>query len=188
MRPQAPPPAPEDVALFNAAVGPVRRLRQSVRSLDSAPPPAAVPRQLELDEAQALITSQSDPFARGLEDRTRAAYRRPEVSPRTLQRLRRGHYAIEDEFDLHGLSALAAERVLREFLVAARKRGVHCVCIVHGKGMHSERAEPVLRPLVERLLARRSDVLAYASAPTRAGGDGATLVLLARTSHTALSD
>lgn len=177
-RKPARPPAvdEEDAALFRAAIGEVRRI-ESALPVES-PRPAAEPRMREADERDALRAMRETPFA------TEAAdvllYRRPEVAPRVLKRLRRGQYVVQDELDLHRMNALEAERALRRFLAEARTAGVGCVRLVHGKGLHGGEAGPVLKPLVERLLGQRRDVLAYASAPASSGGTGAVLVLLAR--------
>ena len=101
------------------------------------------------------------------------------MPPRTLQRLRRGHYATQDELDLHWADARQAEAMLREFLNHARQHGLGCVRVIHGKGLHGDSTAPVLKNLVDRLLRHRADVLAFASAPPNQGGTGAVLVLLA---------
>jgi DNA-nicking Smr family endonuclease len=168
----------EDAALFRDAVGIVRRIE--------APPPAPAPRQpgprarrFESDEAEALRESQrlrgGEPPPEGEEI---VAWRRPEVSERTLKRLRRGEYSVQDELDLHTLRATDAEGALRRFLLEARGADLHCLRIIHGKGLRSEGA-PVLKQIVDRMLRQRGDVLAFASAPPNQGGAGAVLVLLA---------
>ncbi|MDP1698415.1 MAG: Smr/MutS family protein [Xanthomonadaceae bacterium] len=73
---------------------------------------------------------------------------------------------------------VAARKLLQAFLTNARRERWHCLRIIHGKGLSSERGESVLRPLVAHLLSLRGDVLAFASAPQNQGGGGATLVLL----------
>jgi len=174
----------DDADLFRSAVGPVRRLR------DAAPPPAAPKpkpraRMAERDEAAAR-----DEFRHAL-DATLAeagdvlSYRRESLPPRSLQRLRRGEIAVQDELDLHGADTREAETLLRAFLAHARKHDAGCVRIIHGKGLHggsvpfTGRDTPVLKNLVDRLLRQRSDVLAFHSAPPAQGGTGAVLVLLA---------
>lgn len=172
--PSAPDP---DGQLFRDAIGPVRLLP------DRAPPPRrpappARPRMRDADERAALAQSQ---LGDALSDHSAGdvlAYRRDEVSPQLLRRLRRGEFSIEDELDLHHLNEQAAETLLRRFLADALARSAHCLCIVHGKGLHSIN-EPVLKNMLARTLARRSDVLAFASAPVALGGTGAVLVLLA---------
>jgi DNA-nicking Smr family endonuclease len=127
-----------------------------------------------------------DEFRRMLDvDRLEAgdalAWRRDEVPPRVLQRLRRGQYAAQDELDLHAADAARAEALLRAFLADARRDGFGCVRIVHGKGLHSDSGVPVLKNLVDRMLRQRADVLAFASPPPAQGGAGAVLALLKRT-------
>lgn len=180
MRKRRDPPVTEpndDAALFRAAIGPVRELPPA-----SIPPPKPKPRPLprmgERDEAQAR-----DEFRRArdldvLEAADALSYRRDEVPPRVLQRLRRGDYSAQDEIDLHHCDATQAEMLLRRFLKESRQAGLGCVRIVHGKGLHSDSGVPVLKNLVDRLLRQRTDVLAYHSAPAAQGGHGAVLALL----------
>jgi DNA-nicking Smr family endonuclease len=184
MRKPAPPAPPaeteekDDAALFRDAIGPVRPLAPVAEPV-ARRRPAPRPRQREADEDAALRQMRDEPFR--VEAGDLLQYRRPEVAPRVLKRLRRGQYAIQDEIDLHGLTAGQAEGLLRSFLQQARLRGCSCVRLVHGKGHRShEGGGPVLKPLVERLLGQRRDVLAFSSAPPTLGGAGAVLVLLAR--------
>ena len=95
-----------------------------------------------------------------------------------LTRLRRGHWTVQGELDLHRLTRDEAHDALAEFLSDARNRGWRCVRVVHGKGLSSPNREPVLRGKVRRWLAQRDEVLAYCEAPRHAGGSGAVLVLL----------
>jgi DNA-nicking Smr family endonuclease len=57
---------------------------------------------------------------------------------------------------------------------------MHCVRIIHGKGLRSGTRGPVLKNTVNALLRRSDPVLAFASARPVAGGTGATLVLVSR--------
>lgn len=176
--PADPPPHDDDPAdLFRAAVGPVRELKVTEPAV-SRPRPPAVPRQRAADEQAALRQMRDAPFQ--IDGADLLLYRRPEVAPRVLKRLRRGLYVVQDELDLHSMGVAEAEQSLRRFLAEARDAGHRCVRLIHGKGLHTESsAGPVLKPLVERMLGQRRDVLAYASAPSPQGGSGAVLVLLA---------
>jgi len=93
-------------------------------------------------------------------------------------KLRRGHWSVQAEHDLHGLTTDEAHDSLADFLVEARGQGLRCVRVIHGKGLTSHNREPVLKGKVRRWLAQWDDVLAYAEAPQHAGGGGAVLVLL----------
>lgn len=170
----------EDAALFRQAIGPVRAI-EAPPAAPLPPRPVARARQHELDEREALQTSRFEPFAGDaatLGDGL--AYRRDGISERIWRRLRRGQFALQDEIDLHQMDAATAERSLRGFLLDARSRDRLCLRIIHGKGLHSKAGAPVLKNLVEALLRRRAEVLAYVSAPPAMGGTGALLVLLSR--------
>lgn len=173
------PVAPEDAALFRAAIGEVREVAAPSPPPRTAPP-KPVPRMRARDEAEAVAAShQPDAAVAQMLADGLLTFRRPHVPARVLSRLRQGHYAAQDELDLHGLTELRARALLVEFLAHAQRAGWRCVRVVHGKGLSSPGGASVLRPLVAHLLAHRSDVLAFASAPPAQGGTGATLVLLA---------
>jgi len=173
----------DDAELFRSAIGPVRPMRETAPP-PSAPKPRPRARMAERDEAQAR-----EQFRHALEDSLLEAgdalsYRREEVTPRLLQKLKRGEIAVQEELDLHGADSREAEQLVRAFLHDARQHGVGCVRIVHGKGLHGAASiasggQPVLKNLVDRMLRHRADVLAFHSAPPAQGGTGAVLVLLA---------
>lgn len=178
---RAPPPAADDIALFHEAIGPVRKLAETVPEPPRAAPPAARPRSRERDEAEALHQSRFEPFAASpLGPGDVLEYLRDGYPPRLLRQLKRNQYAVQDEIDLHRLTQPQAEAVLREFLAEVKREGRRCVRIIHGKGLRSGDPGPVLKSLVDRLLRLRADVIAFASAPERDGGSGAVLVLLAQ--------
>lgn len=107
-------------------------------------------------------------------------FRRGSLPRAILRKLRRGQFAIQSTLDVHGLRRNEAHRATQSFLITAQQRQWRCVKIIHGKGLHSPRGVPVLKHRVEISLRQNDDVLAYCSAPTWAGGHGATLVLLRR--------
>lgn len=175
----------DDADLFRTAIGPVRRLRDATPP-PSAPKPKPRARMAERDEAAARDEFRHALDATLLEAGDVLSYRRDALPPRSLQRLRRGEIAVQDELDLHGADAREAETLLRTFLTHAREHGLGCVRIIHGKGLHgsgsnpyASRDAPILKNLVDRLLRQRADVLGFHSAPPAQGGTGAVLVLLA---------
>jgi DNA-nicking Smr family endonuclease len=105
------------------------------------------------------------------------AYLREGLGRDMLRKLRRGHWVVEDELDLHGMNRHAAAISVTEFLRHCRHRRLGCVRIVHGKGRGSHQREPVLKGLLRKWLVRQ-DVLAFSQAPAAQGGSGAVLVLL----------
>lgn len=188
----APPPPDEhddEPNLFQAAVGPVRRL-------PDAPPPPAPPkprpraRMAEQDEAQARDSFRHALDLTLLHASDELSYRSDALPPHVFKRLKRGELSVQEELDLHGADVRTAEALLRAFLNDARQHGLGCVGIVHGKGLHGaalenrpvdDRGAPVLKNLVDRLLRQRADVLGFHSAPAARGGTGAVVVLLAPT-------
>jgi DNA-nicking Smr family endonuclease len=104
----------------------------------------------------------------------------PGVGRREIRKLKRGELAVEGELDLHGRTAADACARVTRFIENSRHRGYRCVCIVHGRGLHSEGNASILKPRVREYLRASSSVLAYASAPRSHGGAGAVYVLLRR--------
>lgn len=169
----------DDGALFRAAIGPVRRM-PVVQAGPARPRPAPGTRMRDLDEDDARTA-----FQRALDDAPLLAgdvssHCRDDVPRGVLQRLARGDYAAQDELDLHHVSAAVAEAMLRRFLKESLATGMGCVRVIHGKGLNSPDGVPTIKNLVDRLLRRRGDVLAFHSAPPAQGGTGAVLVLLGR--------
>ena len=169
----------DDAALFRDAIGVELG---KVRILPDAPLPPAAPKpkpaaKMARRDEDAASNEFKHAVIAALEAGDLLSYRRDAVSPQVLKRLARGEYAAQEELDLHGLPAQAAESLLREFLRDCRAHGVGCVRIVHGKGLNSS-GMPVLKNLVDRMLRQRGDVLAFHSAPAAQGGTGAVLVLL----------
>ncbi len=105
----------------------------------------------------------------------------PSVSRTTLKKLRRGHYSVRAECDLHGMTQREARDAVVSFIEESSRRGIGCVRIIHGKGNNSLDKTPVLKTrLQEWLFTRRLSryVLAYSSARPCDGGTGAIYVLL----------
>jgi DNA-nicking Smr family endonuclease len=174
------PPPPEDLALFREAVGEVRRVTHDLAEA-RAPAPRPVPRQTLADQVAVKRELLSIPLGElELEVGDPLSYLRDGIAPRLLRQLGRGQYSVRAELDLHGMTAAAASALLADFLNGQRRLGNLCVKIVHGKGLRSKDAMPVLKNLVDRQLRQRGDVLAFRSARAADGGSGAVLVLLKR--------
>lgn len=100
------------------------------------------------------------------------------VDRREIRKLKRGEYAVRDRRDLHGITVAAASDSVRWFIENSRHRGYRCICIVHGRGSHSEGGTSVLKTRVREWLRSNAAVLAYTDAPPSDGGAGAVYVLL----------
>jgi DNA-nicking Smr family endonuclease len=95
-----------------------------------------------------------------------------------MRKLKRGQFPVEAEIDLHGLRQHAAQAALRQFLSECLRRGLQCVCVIHGKGLRSGPGGPVLKVIVHHWLRKVEDVAAFATARPADGGSGAVYVLL----------
>lgn len=175
-------PSPEvssdDAQLFREAIGAVRQL-EPVLPPPAQPRPEPHPHMLEADEAAVpgeLLQMDFDPAV--MEVGEELSYLRDGYPPKLLKQLKRGQFSVQDEIDLHQMNAATAQATIAEFLAEARHHGMRCVRIVHGKGLRSRAAGPVLKALTDRLLRRRDDVVAFASARPMQGGTGAVVVLL----------
>lgn len=105
-------------------------------------------------------------------------FRRPSVSRRTMRKLARGNYSVQDEIDLHGMTQAEAREHLRDFIDSCAASGKLCVRVVHGKGLGSGLRGPVLKRSINRWLRRWDAVIAFVSARQVHGGTGAVYVLL----------
>jgi DNA-nicking Smr family endonuclease len=168
----------EAARLFRDAIGEVRPLRRAVEAIPTPRPPPE-PEQARRDEARVRDELMTHPIDHGtVELGDEIAYLKQGQPSRLLQRLRRGHFSVRAEIDLHEMSVAVAREAIRLFLDECRRHGELCVRIVHGKGLRSKAQGPVLKQLTDSLLRRRADVLAFASARPAQGGTGAVIVLL----------
>jgi DNA-nicking Smr family endonuclease len=172
----------DEAELFRRAMQDVRPLKRAARVSGGARPPRPRARFARAERAAVLAESLLAPGPYiDAQPGDELLYRRPGVPEQVLRAMRRGTYRIEAELDLHGLRAQEAVLQLAQFLQRARARSLQCVRIIHGKGLRSGQNGPVLKHAVNTVLRRAEPVLAFTSAPPRAGGTGATLVLLRRT-------
>jgi DNA-nicking Smr family endonuclease len=159
---------------FRRAVAGVKPLKHARRVALKGPAPAPIPHQRRRDESAALAESLAGPLSvdDALETGEELAYLRDGMARETLRKLRRGHWAIQDGVDLHGLTREQAAVIVVEFLNHCLARGLRCVRIVHGKGLG------ILKAKLRKWLPQRNEVLAFCQAPRSEGGGGALLVLL----------
>ncbi len=177
---KSPPPlSEEDIALFRQAVAGVRPLRHD-RARLAFPRPWPEPRQTLEDERQVLADSLSDhiPWYDSMESGEELVFLRNGLSRQVLKNLRRGHWVIQSEIDLHGYTSIEARQQLALFLNQCRHAGLRCVRVIHGKGLGSKNREPVLKFKTANWLMQRDEVLAFCQARAVDGGGGALIVLL----------
>jgi DNA-nicking Smr family endonuclease len=180
--------ARERAVEFRGAMDGVKKLPESDRYVYRPPPPlprnvAQSPRfasQAEDDAAVLRESMLSDQFdVEGLLDEDPSlSYAREGVGPDVVKKLRKRHWPVQEEIDLHGFTRDQAREVLNDFLQRMNRRGVRCVRVIHGVGYGSSGGEPVLRGMVHSWLVQKDDVVAFCVAGRKDGGHGALIVLL----------
>lgn len=152
---------------------------------DKKPRPHPVAKPLE----------QVDPLQNSVDDaletlfqEDKVAFIAPGLQKNVLKKLRKGHYGLDADIDLHGLSSRDAQQQLLKFLHYCLEDGYRCVQIIHGKGYNSPGNQPVLKNDINLWLRQHKDVLAFCSTPPRAGGTGALFVLLRLSEKFAVHD
>ncbi|MBH9553410.1 Smr/MutS family protein [Inhella gelatinilytica] len=166
---------------FELSVGPVTRMKDQRLAVLRREAPRPEPKQSAADEADVLRQALSDGFdvESLLETDEELSYRRPGVSTNVLHRLRRGHWSLQAQLDLHGLRQDEAREAIGHFFHLCQAQERRCVRIIHGKGHGSPGREGILRVKVRRWLVQHDAVLAFVQARADEGGAGALVVLLA---------
>jgi len=172
--------ARQEADLFRRSIGEVTPLSSQDTIVVQTPRPLPIPRQHLADEQAALQESLSDEFTIEtlLDTDEDLSYARQGIGQDVLRKMRRGHWVIQGQLDLHGLRSDEAREALGEFLRASVKRGWRCVRVIHGKGLGSVNKEPVLKRKVRNWLVQKDEVIAFCQARAADGGAGALIVLL----------
>jgi DNA-nicking Smr family endonuclease len=179
-----PPPAPDDDTeardLLREALRDVKPIKAPDRVRHPPRRVAPVPVQRLRAEQEILAESLSDtsPLEDGFESGAEVGFARAGLSRQVLRNLRRGHWVVQGELDLHGFTVAAAREALVAFLQRCQREGWRCVRIIHGRGLRSKNGEPVLKTKTALWLAQRQEILAFCQARPVDGGAGAVLVLL----------
>ena len=107
----------------------------------------------------------------------RSTHFNPGIQKKLQRKIRQGQIRPEDSLDLHGYRQTEAMDALDSFIGQAQRAGYRMVIVIHGQGYRSQ-TEAVLKPLVHRWLASRSEVLAWCPAQPQDGAAGASYVYL----------
>lgn len=171
--------SPEKDVDFRAALEGVEPLAASRRAELRRARPAPYPKQTRLDEKAALAESLGPiSLDDAIDSGEELAFLREGLSREVLRKLRRGHWVVEAQIDLHGMNRIEAAVAVNDFLRRCLARRHRCARIVHGKGLGSYNREPVLKAMLRKWLPQREEVLAFSQAPAAQGGSGAVLLLL----------
>ncbi|MEW6055236.1 MAG: Smr/MutS family protein [Bdellovibrionota bacterium] len=188
-----PPSSPEnDASLFAAAMKGVKPLEpEAVRLprkqdkvgaiVESKPSGLSQDDEEVLEELQGMVEGAipldytfSDEFVEG---------RASDCSRLDLAKLRKGEFAVQAYFDLHGKNRDEAKVEIAQFFKESMSKNLRCVLVISGRGLRSPGGRPILKELLVRWLVAgplSRCVLAFSTALPHDGGLGALYVLLRR--------
>ena len=169
----------DDVSLFRRLMGDAKPLQPMDKAPQHRPRVSTRARFARKDERAALresLEADIDESETGAGESLR--FHRPSVGRRTMRKLARGNFSVQDEIDLHGMTVPEAKEALQEFIGECELGGYTCIRVVHGKGLGSGNRGPVLKGKVNKWLRQWNAVLAFVSARQIDGGTGAVYVLL----------
>jgi len=170
-----------DEELFGHAMQDVKALGWSAVPLHHRPPLEIQPQN---DEAEALRVLEEFLQKGEVEVEQTPEYIEAAVQPRGrlyLHDLRSGRFSVQAWLDLHGMNQQEARFALDEFILGSVRANVTCVRVIHGRGRHSHKKQPILKDGIQRWLCSRRlsrHVIAYTSARLCDGGGGAVYILL----------
>lgn len=169
-----------EAQLFRTQMSDAITLPPANRKIPKPAKPAPYALQTQRDEQEALLATMSDEIdiERLLETDASLSFRRPGIALDVIRKLRRGHWSIKAQIDLHGLRVDEARSALVGFLNNCQKNDWRCARVIHGKGLGSPDKEPVLKGKALKWLVQRDEVLAFCQARPNDGGSGALIVLL----------
>lgn len=165
--------------LFNN-VKPLRKDHHN-RANTETPKPDPTPNQKIKDEQRVLeesLTLEVSLETEDLQTGDSLSYCGPGIQKSVFKKLKKGQYSIDAELDLHGYTRPEAQVALAKFIQTTRENNIRCVRIIHGKGFGSSNQGPKLKPMVNKWLQQRNEILAFCSARPHDGGTGAVYVLL----------
>lgn len=152
---------------FSDLMGEVKALPASARAFEGPP---------ELNQVRVAAVS---PLRISYVDGGLTA-RATDTPPSVVRQLVHGPLLPYSTLDLHGLSVIEASAELRAMIPSARRKGLRCLVVISGRGIHSPGGIPTIAELVvtELSVTLAAHVLAFRTAPPRFGGEGALIVRL----------
>ncbi|MFI3122003.1 MAG: Smr/MutS family protein [Methylococcaceae bacterium] len=166
-----------DAALFRQTIGVVKKITTDRLLLKPSSKPSPRPKQHTPDYA-ARLNAADDTDITTVSQEDTLSYLGHGLQKNVLKKLRQGHYGLDAELDLHGLTSATAKQQLLKFLYGCVEDGCRCVHIIHGKGYRSQDSHPVIKNHLNQWLRQHHDVQAFCSAAQKEGGAGAVMVLL----------
>ncbi len=105
-------------------------------------------------------------------------FRRDGVNTKDLKKLKDNNEALKT-LDLHGMNSKEAQHSVVEFITISIQKGHTRIRIIHGKSINKKYANhPIIKNIVNNMLQKIPQVLAFCSSNKYYGGTGSLNVLL----------
>lgn len=166
--------------LFVEAMGKVKPLKSGEKVVAEKPKPRRVLEQITVRREHVVAVSKPSMALSVQATGDPWVFVADGVSRDRLKRLAGGRPPVGKTFDLHGMTRDQALDMLEHGIGQAISEGKRAICIIHGRGLHSQ-GKAVLKESVYHWL--RQGVFAHvalAVIPQPGSGGGACLVLLRR--------
>jgi DNA-nicking Smr family endonuclease len=174
----------DDISAFSEAMKDVRRLSQKKRLVIKKKDSTLRPMVMKTSAAKLLEETLGDAYTIDVTNLPEYMEGHVEgLNPLTIERLKNGDFSIQKSLDLHGYSTENARELFEEFLKEAILSGMHCVRVIHGRGLKSKE-KPVLKERLKTWILKamnRKWIVAFSSCKMCDGGPGATYILLRKT-------
>lgn len=164
--------------LFGKAMRDVRRIQTESRRVVETKKPCV---RRDVHAGRVLPLAQAAPMHRPGVGEEPWILKADGVSAGRLRQLAAGRPPADAETDLHGMTREEMYRALSGVLEHALHSGYRVLCLVHGRGLHSDDARPVLKEAVYAWL-RDGPYAGWVLAviPRPGTGGGSALLLLRR--------
>ncbi|MBL4774925.1 MAG: Smr/MutS family protein [Mariprofundus sp.] len=151
----------DDQALFSEAMGKVKRLKSTDKiNIDKAKSKASLPEIKQRPTHPSNFPSHATSASQRLRSTDNPWVLLADgISRDTIKRLAAGRPVIGLNFDLHGMTRHASLTLLQDGVQQAMRENIRALCIVHGRGLHSQDNKPILKQAVYHWLREGSLVL-----------------------------
>ncbi|MCF2907892.1 MULTISPECIES: DNA endonuclease SmrA [Pseudoalteromonas] len=172
-----------DEELFLASMGDVVPLAQDkkaeLRRQQNEPTLAQLARREAAEQEQDFDPNfLSTEYVDLLDPHDLLSYKKDGVQQGVFKNLRLGKYQIDATLDLHGKPFREARKSLFDFITDCHQRSIRVLLIRHGIGLKSKPFPAILKSYCNKWLQEMPQILAFHTALSCHGGNGATYVLL----------
>jgi DNA-nicking Smr family endonuclease len=105
-------------------------------------------------------------------------FEQEKIAPQRIKNKNYRRMKIQETLDLHGFKLVSARVALEDFIKNCKRKKIEKILIIHGKGLHSESGDSVLRKTVKDFLMNCPDIGEIGHPSEKDGGFGATWAII----------